>query len=339
VIARLFAAALVALCAWLPVAAADEPLTPREHRRGEDQTYLTFPEWFLVHSPAEYAAFLQRGDPHEFPLLAHVRQLWSSYGSVIRATRKYAFNGEYHVMINVIAASTTVEYGVKALYENTVGRLAAAVRGDQRTPEDEFAAATAQRYVDFIRDRPWYEFAFVEELKALWRVPLGGGNPVRKWERRFALSSELIVKAGYGRLIERATRSSFEAPKPVTAIVVEGIDSQAAEAADREILLAVSGGRTLMMIPRYERFTPHAQALARAGARFVEVAGNRNGILLSVLTDRPSLPAWAQRAVIEQPYLTRPGWRRVAAEVPIARLHEALLAANDRLLIEHVYDF
>jgi hypothetical protein len=323
----------------LAVAAADQSLTPPEHRRGEDQTYLTFPEWFLVHSPAEYAAFLQHRDPHDFPLLGHVSQLWSSYASVIGATRKYLFNGEYHVMINVIALSTTIEYGLKSLYEGTFGRLAAAVRGSQRTPEDEFAAATAQRYVDFIRDRPWYEFPFIDELKALWRLPLTGGNPLRKLERRFALTSELLVKAGYGWLIEIGTRSSFEVPKPVTAIVVQGITPDAARAADREILLVQPDGRIVMAIPRYERFASHAKALAKGGARFSEVAGNRNVILISVLTDQPSTPAWAQRVVIEQPYLTRPGWRRAVLEVPIGRLNEAVLGATDHLTLEHVYDF
>jgi hypothetical protein len=339
VILRLLGAVMLFVAMGLPDAAADQPLTPSEHRRGEDQTYLTFPEWFLVHSPAEYATFLQHGDPHDFPLLGHVKQLWSSYASVIGATRKYPFNGEYHVMINVIALSTTIEYGLKALYEGTFGRLAAAVRGSQRTREDEFAAATAQRYVAFIRDRPWYEFPFMDELKALWRLPLTGGNPLRKLERRFALTSELLVKAGYGWLIEIGTRSSFDVPKPVTAIVVEGITPDGARAADREILLVQPDGSIVMTIPRYERFASHAQGLAKGGARFVEVAGNRNVILISVLTDQPSLPAWSQRVVIEQPYLTRPGWRRAVLEVPIGRLNEAVLGATDHLTLEHVYDF
>ena len=30
--------------------------TPVEDRRPPDQTFLTYPEWFLVFSPAEYAA-------------------------------------------------------------------------------------------------------------------------------------------------------------------------------------------------------------------------------------------------------------------------------------------
>jgi hypothetical protein len=315
-------------------------LTSPEHRRGEDQTYLTLPEWFLVHSPAEYAAFLTHDDPHRFPLLDHVGQLWSSYAAVIDATRKYPINTEYHVMINVIAISTTVEYGLKSLYEGTFGRLAASARGAHRTPEDDFAAATAQRYVDFIRDRPWYEFDFVAELKDLWsNVPVTGGNPIRKLERRFALTSELLVKSLYGKAIELGTRSSFERPKPVTAVVVDRKPQDGVELPELVVLQAFSDGMAMVTVPRYERFTPHAQGLARQGVRFVEVAGNRDVIVASLLTSDAALPRWGQRKLFEQPYLTRPGWRRVVVEVPIERLHEAVLAETPTLRLEHIYDF
>jgi hypothetical protein len=243
-------------------------------------------------------------------------------------------------MINVIAVSTTVEYGIKSLYEGTLGRLAATARGPQRTPEDEFAAASAQRYVDFIRDRPWYEFDFIAEMKGLWdRVPLTGGNPLRKLERRFALTSELLVKAAYGKMIEFGTRSSFEAPKPVTAVVTDRTAKGGSDLPELRVLQTFDDGRNLVTIPRYERFTPHAQGLARQGLRFVEVAGNRRVIVVSLLTSDPAVPSWTQHVVIEQPYLTRPGWRRIVVEVPIDRLHEALLGETASLRIEHVYDF
>ena len=317
----------------------DAVLAPPEHRRGEDQTYLTFPEWFLVHSPAEYAAFLKHDDPHHFPLLAHIGQLWSSYVDVIRATRQYPFNAEYHVMINVIGISTTVEYALKGMYEGTFGRLAAAARRSERTPEDEFAAATAQRYVDFIRDRPWYEFDFMAELRGLWSVPATRGNPIRKIERRFALTSELLVKAAYGKLIELATRSSFEAPKPVTAVVLDRAPSNSQGLRELKTLQVFGDGTTLVTIPRYEGFTVYARGLAQQGLRFVEIAGNRNVILASLLTSDATLPSWAQRVVIEQPYLTRPGWRRVAVAVPINRLHLTAVAETPSMQIEHIYDF
>lgn len=335
-----WASLLAALLIALPGTAGADVLTPPEHRRGEDQTYLTFPEWFLVHSPAEYAAFLKHDDPHRFPLLDHVGQLWASYAAIIDATRAYPFNGEYHVMIGVIGVSTTAEYGIKGLYEGTAGRLTATVRGSTRTPEDEFAAATAQRYVDFIRDRPWYEFDFMRELRLLWTdVPIAGGNPVRKGERRFALSSELLVKALYGKLIATATRSSFEPPKPVTAIVIDRAPAASADIPQFTLLQSLPDGRTIATVPRYGRFYPHARGLAKQDVRFLEVAGNGRLIVVSVLTSDAQLPAWVGRALVEQPYVTRPGWRRAVVEVPMARLHEAVAADSPTLHIEHVYDF
>ena len=45
-----------AMCGAAPTAT---PIAaPPENRRGEDQTFLTFPEWYLVYSPAEYAVFV-----------------------------------------------------------------------------------------------------------------------------------------------------------------------------------------------------------------------------------------------------------------------------------------
>jgi len=44
---------LLLFCALLFAQGAD-------YKRGADQTYLTYPEWFLVFSPQEYAYFFKR---------------------------------------------------------------------------------------------------------------------------------------------------------------------------------------------------------------------------------------------------------------------------------------
>ena len=63
---------------------------PPEHRRSPDQTFLTFPEWYLVHSPAEYAAYLGAGRRASgFPLYAHIGQFWQSYAAVAHEIRAY----------------------------------------------------------------------------------------------------------------------------------------------------------------------------------------------------------------------------------------------------------
>src|SRR5207245_5383432 len=107
------------MAAALAAAAASTPGTPEKYHRSVEQTFLTYPEWFLVSSPAEYARFIDGHPPSDFPFFAHIGQLWRSYGAVRRAIgeRHYPKNPGYHVMIVVIGVSTTVEYTLKAAYE------------------------------------------------------------------------------------------------------------------------------------------------------------------------------------------------------------------------------
>lgn len=322
--------------------ATEPPGTPAEHRRGPEQTYLTFPEWYLVHSPAEYAAYLAGHPPSSFPLFAHVGQFWQSYRAVSSATAEYPFNGGYHLMVSVIGTSTTVEYGLKGLYERTAGRLAEASAHSARTPEDDYAARVAQEYVDFIRGQPWYEFDFWGRLKGLWtNVPWSGPHLVRKWERRYALTTEYLVKEGYARLIKLGTQTIYDAPKPTTAIVLDRLPEGAAKLRELSVVQAVPDGPTLVLVPRYAAFKDHAAALAEGGASFLEIAGNRSEILLSVLARSGWKPeVRTARVLFTQPIITEPGRERVVLAVPVGGLAEVLRAARaGGSRIEHVYDY
>ena len=95
---RSFRMCLLLAMAMVIGSATASALTPKEHHRGPEQTYLTFPEWFLVFSPAEYAEYVKTEYPSDFPFWGHVRQFWQSYGAVARETTndKYQFNGGYH---------------------------------------------------------------------------------------------------------------------------------------------------------------------------------------------------------------------------------------------------
>ena len=328
-----------------PAAAASGPLTaPPEHRRSPDQTFLTFPEWFLVHSPAEYAHYLGRGDRvSAFPLFAHVGQFWQAYGAVTHEVSRLPFNGGYHLMIGVIGTSTTVEYSLKGVYEHTIGRLAeATVTGHEPVPEERFAAAYAQRYVDFIRVDPWYLFDFGTELKTLWSdVPTHGPNLIRRWERRFLLTTELLVKSGYGKLIKLGTRSIYDAPRPVTAVVLTSPLPHDPAGHPELVVLQAAGRETLATIPRYEGFTTYARWLADNRVDFRQIAGNDGEVLVSLQVPVGWRPSPGQRLLFEQPILTVPGRQRSVLALPIAQLG-ALLRDVDRqpaLQVEHVYDF
>lgn len=322
-------------------AASDETArTPREYRRPADQTYLTFPEWFLVHSPDEYAAHVADHSPSTFPFLGHVGQLWSSYGEVIDATRDHEPNPGYHMMILVIASSTTVEYAIRAGYETLVGRLAEVAQTGETVSEERFGAQVAREYVDFIEVDPWYEFDFLHALTQLWtEVPLTGPDMLRKLERRYALTTEYVVKAGYAWLIEAGTRASYEPASPVTAVVVEDLPRRIPAEVELERLREFGDGAMLITLPRYAAFGRQATALAREGATFQEVAGNSGAILVSARAPR----GWSARREdvrMVQPILTEPDEERVVFEVPVARLAELLLLVDSpELKLEHVYDF
>ena len=206
-----------------------ELLTPPEHRRGAEQTYLTFPEWFLVHSPAEYATFVKDHHPDEFPFWGHIGQFWHSYAAVYSASRKdYPFNFGYHAMIMVIGISTSVEYALRSAYETLVGRLFALTERQGMTAEEALGARIAQDYVDFIRVVPWYEYDFVGKLRRLWRdTAWRGPDVLRKWERRYALTTEYGIKAAYGWLIRLGTKSAYEEPILSTAVVLDHLPQDA----------------------------------------------------------------------------------------------------------------
>lgn len=324
---------------------AEEVLTPAEHRRTPDQTFLTFPEWYLVHSPAEYAAFLANAQyPSAFPLFSHIGQFWQSYAAVAREIEKYPFNGGYHLMVVVIGTSTTVEYALKGIYEHTIGRLAEATKSERQVPEELFAARYAQAYVDFIRVEPWYRFDFWAQLRLLWTgdPPVHGPDLIRRWERRFLLTTELLVKEGYGRLIKLGTQSIYDAPKPTTAVVLsKAPQPDAAHFSGVVILDSRHAEGVVATIPRYEGFTTYSRWLAAQGIDFVEVAGNKGEILLSELVPNEWKPA-RERVLFEQPILTRPGHKRVVFAVQVSDLGSELRDAamrKDEVTVEHIYDF
>ncbi|HEX6612257.1 MAG TPA: hypothetical protein VF022_00125 [Rhodanobacteraceae bacterium] len=324
--------------------AATELHVPQVDRRGAEQTYLTFPEWFLVFSPTEYAQWLRAHSPSRFPFFAHIGQFWKAYSHVIAATRgRYPFNGEYHTMICVIGVSTTIEYSIKGAYDTLIGRLTELISRPNATAEDRLATKVEQDYVDFIRVRPWYEFDFATPLKRLWMgTPMWGPHPLRNWERRYALTTEWLVKGLYGWLLGKATHSAYAVPKPTTLAVVTGWPDKGIPGLPELKLLRKSGpgGEALVALPRYQAFTRYAQVLARGGMRFVEIAGNRGTILVSVVAPANVPIPEGIRQLFQQPILTQPGRERRVLEVPVNRLSDVLVFYSSGYAeIEHAFDY
>jgi len=342
---RLVAALLLAAGLLAAVQVPGQPARPLagpEHVRGLEQTLLTYPEWFLVFSPHEYAEFTATRPPSRFPWYGHLGQFWEGYAAVTAETqrRELAPNPGYHLMIMVIGVSTSVEYALRSAYEMLVGRMTEMLAA-QPTAEDRYAARVAKEYVDFIRVLPWYEFDFAARLRGLWtETGLWGEAPLRKWERKFALTTEYAIKMLYGRLIGLGTQNVYEAPLLVTAVVTRPVPAPDPRLPELKILQALPDGRALVTVPRYEAFTAYAQALAARGQHFEEIAGNSSFILVSLHARSDWKPPAETPALFTQPILTQAGRQRVVLMVPVSNLAAQLRqwpAAG--LQVEHVFDY
>lgn len=331
---------LVVNKAWLTT--NSHPVIPAKDVRPPDQTFLTYPEWFLVFSPAEQADYFKTRTSTTFPYMKHIDQMWGGYSVIYDQIKgNFPFNTGYHVMIWVIAGSTTVEYAIKSFYETIVGRVTDTAPGDEMTDEDKFNARYEYSYLKFIEDLPWYEYNFNHQLKSLWRdVPLSGPHTLRKLERRYYLTTELLIKAAYGKLIKLATKSAYGTAALNTTVVIDKLPMNLTALNGDTGAKPLPDGTVQIDMPRYARFVQAATAVAIRKVNFVEIAGNRGAVMLTVLTAKvlPALPN--AQELFAQPIFTKPGTSRIAIVTTVANLSEVVATLYDnQVFIEHIYDY
>ena len=121
-------------------------------------------------------------------------------------------------MLYVIGVSFQTEMFVKALYENTFGRLFEWIGGHQ-SANDRYNAEAWQSYGAFMHQTPWYAYPFGQTLGGLWGTN-SSGAAIRNWERRLALSLEYGAKAGYGGLIGWASGATLGRDELTLRLVV-----------------------------------------------------------------------------------------------------------------------
>ncbi len=326
--------------AWLTI--NRHPLTPQKDARPPDQTFLTYPEWFLVFSPAEQADYFKTHTSTTFPYMKHVDQLWGGYGVVYHQIKdNFPFNTGYHAMNMVIAGSTTVEYSIKSFYETIIGRVTDTRPNEVITAEDKFNADYAHSYVKFIEALPWYEYDFTHQLKTLWsNTPLSGPHLLRKLERRYYLTTELMVKSGYGWLIGLGTKSAYETASLQTAVIIKITPGKLNAFDGDKSTKVLSDSAILLNLPRYAEFNQAASLLAKKGIVFKEIAGNNGAIMLTILTNKPIKVTSNYKVLFTQPIITKPGLSRIAMVTTVGNLSTTIKTLlDDKVTIEHVYDY
>lgn len=320
----------------------EHPQTPAKYRRRVDQAILSIPEWYLVFSPKEQADYFAHTTATSFPYMRQNAQIWDIHKIVKTYTdtndTKYKYNGEYQLMIYVINSSSSAEYLTKAWYERVVGRLTDTETAE--TDEDCFAARYTEDYVAFINDNFWYEFDFKDRLKRLWtETSFFDHHFLRKMERKYFLTSELIVKWGYGKVIKMGAESMHGPDDTYTMVLVNELPVKLRKKYD--IVESYPDKSALLRLNRYERFNPEICALADDGLTFREIAGNNAAIFVSLnIPSNKFFSTGYTENIFSQPIPSEPKKKRIVLAVLIKDLHKLLLRVkNEHYSVEHVFDY
>lgn len=309
----------------------------KQYYRGEEQTFLTIPEWYLVFNPKEYADFLESGsNPSDFPFLTSLDEYWRLYDIVTYLTKNaYQKNDEYMTMLQVIGVSTSIEYLIKSLYENTIGRFTAFTMNDKGTEEDKIIKQAHRAYSDLIYHKAWYEFDFAFWLGQIWSKPdFFGSNMIRKFERKIFFSLEFLVKTLYAKLIEFGAKTAYEESDNF----IYAITTDSEEFPNEVKVIAQDNDLALIAIPRWGPFSILVPKMIDKGIRFQEISGNDEivitGLFKNKLSDElTTIKLFSSRVVSDEKL------KRYAFLVPITKLHEYIKFIKESGELEHIFDY
>jgi hypothetical protein len=309
--------------------AAYQPILAKPaDQRPEARSLLTYPEWHIVYSADSFGRHLISEAPSAYPFLGDIAGFWSSYCAVNRAADP-GDAGDAKVMLYTIGYSFSIEMLVKAVYENTLGRLSESI-GGWKSPADGYARDVQQSYGDFMHETPWYQFGFGEALSKLWDVE---GSGFRQWERRLALSAEYGVKSGYAGLIGWATGATIGPDETRMRVVIDAPPAQVLPLG-KDIKPV---GEGVYDMPRYARFTQISDGLSRQGIAVQEIAGN-DDIFVTIAAPRGTEPLG--KPLFAMPLADEPQLERQGVLIKVADLSASLASLTAKgAALEHVYDY
>jgi FAD/FMN-containing dehydrogenase len=316
--------------------------------RGQDQTYLTLPEWYMVYSYNELAQHLVEGNSQQsFKYLNAIKTFWKYYGVSKGQTKDAKFNFEYFATIATIGVSYSVEYGIKFVYENTIGRITGIINGHD-TSEDKYIAASWEKFAKSVYVNPWYEYDYWTDLKGIWtQNSFWKYSFIRSTERKISFTVSYSIKAVYAKIIKWAARSNFEVPENKTLSVVsnfhpEDLSPEIAGKVDVKKSLFAKGAIVLLETGRYQEFTSTAIELAKKDVEFLQIMGN-DKIMLSYVSNRlsESFEYFEGAEIISKEKLSSGnGEQRIVLNVNVKKLSKVIkILLSQSIIPEHIYDY
>jgi len=329
-----------------PAIRSDFAITDEGYARSQGDSFLTFPEWYIVHAYNDLAGVTARSSESSFDYLASIGGFWTSLcGATRQASASGPVSTDQKATNYIIGFSFTVEMGLMGAYERTIGALTEWTAGGHKTAEDEFNLALLKEYAAFLYQTPWFRFPFGEKLAQFWRetpfVP-----SIRGVERRGSLSLQYAGRSTYAALMRFV--AGYDPADLTIRSVVGGLapsDLQAMGSVKviREVTDASGTRGVLVETARYAAFDAFVRELGRhAGASLLEVAGNHR-ILVTVVVPEgrdAKLAAADGVAIFSLPIQSSPGSRRIGLDTPIRSLVQGVKSFETAgYRFEHAYDY
>jgi len=311
--------------------------------RGEEQSFLTIPEWYLVFNPLEYADFLQAGNnPSDFPFIASLDEYWTQYDRVRAIANAYPNdNSQYITMLQVIGVSTTVEFMYKSIYENTIGRLTRWIAGGEDTPEDKIIAQAHRAYSDLLFDEVWYVFDFWSWVEKMWGEPkFFGPDFIRKTERKVFFTLEFGFKTFYAKLISIGAQTAYEPSERLiymTATIPQSLKNRLPPNVE---VVDEHDGFSILSVPRWGPFTRTLPNLLRAGVELIDISGNSH---IAVTVVKPADDIYKYQSADElflSDFVSDENMKRSVLSIHVTKLDDLVREADSQnYRIEHLYDY
>jgi hypothetical protein len=324
-----------------PVAALPA-ITENGYRRKQDNTFFTFPEWYIVYSFEDFGRSLDRSSESHFNYLGQILGFWRSFCTINRAvpaTGESRF--DVKSMIYVIGVSFSAEYAIKGAYENTIGRVFEWIRGEKRTPQDEYARAVLQDYAAFLYTIPWYKYPFREKLDGLMAISAPTPSAARSAERNFALGTEYFIKIGYAHLIQKVLDASDDdEPRDIMFVVATLPPDVLAKEPRLKPIRALTPDWQLVQAPRYKALTEILLSLLGQGYRLAEIAGNHDILVTVIAPTSVTLDVKDTTELFSLDLEAKPGFRRAGLKANIGNLVDIVRAIKAKgASVEHFYDY
>jgi len=334
-----------------PKITSDFGLAAEGYARQQGDSFLTFPEWYIVHAYNDLAGVTAKASESDFDYLASIRGFWSSLcGATRQASTSGPASADQKATNYIIGFSFTLEMALQGAYERSMGALSEWTTGGHKTAEDEFNLALLKDYGAFLYQTPWFRFPFGAKLEQFWRetpfVP-----SIRSVERRGALSLQYGGRAGYAALMRFI--AGYDPADLTIQSVVGGLSPGELQAIGgvkviREVTARNGARGVLVETARYAAFDAFVRELTHhSGATLLEIAGNHRILVTVILPEADGaagkdvgLAASGGVPVFSLKIQSSPGQRRVGIDTPVrALVRDVGQVEAAGYKFEHAYDY